>query len=320
MLRVGILGPGGIAARHAQAALALPATMSLVAVCGRDAMRTQTFASRYGAKPYADLDRMLGEARLDLLIVALPPFAHAGQVETAAAAGVNLLVEKPIALSLERAASMVEASRFVTAACGFMYRFGTAVKHWDVSDHGPTYHVSASFHSNALHADWWRTRAKSGGQMVEQLIHLVDLARHWLGMPQSVYARASNLTHRDTPGYDSEDVSAVVLGYDDGRIGVLHASNAAIPGRWMKQWQIVAARMTGIFVDMNSAEFVRTHGEVSSETVASTRDVFISQLEDVASAITDRRPPSVPLSDGADALRIVLAARQSADERREVLL
>jgi predicted dehydrogenase len=304
MLRVGILGPGGIAARHAQAALALPATMSLVAVCGRDAMKTQTFASRYGAKPYADLDRMLGEARLDLLIVALPPFAHAGQVETAAAAGVNLLVEKPIALSLERAASMVEAS----------------VKQWDVSDHGPTYHVSASFHSNALHADWWRTRAKSGGQMVEQLIHLVDLARHWLGMPQSVYARASNLTHRDTPGYDSEDVSAVVLGYDDGRIGVLHASNAAIPGRWMKQWQIVAARMTGIFVDMNSAEFVRTHSEVSSETVASTRDVFISQLEDVASAITDRRPPSVPLSDGADALRIVLAARQSADERREVLL
>ena len=78
--------------------------------------------------------------------------------------------------------------------------------------------------------------------MVEQLIHIVDLARHSLGMPQTVYARAANLFHRDVERYTGEDVSAIVLGYDDGRIGVLHATNVAIPGRWMKRWQIVAER------------------------------------------------------------------------------
>ena len=135
--------------------------------------------------------------------------------------------------------------------------------------------------------------------MVEQLIHIVDLARHMLGEPQSVYARAANLFHRDVPGYTAEDVSAIVLGYDDGRIGVLHASNAAVPGRWAKAWQIVAAGMTGMFPDWNNAELVRTGGEVTSRRIAGDRDVFVAQLDDVAAAIRDGRPPLVPLAEGA---------------------
>src|SRR5688572_15270020 len=134
MLRVGILGPGGIAARHATALSSSGLQMQLVAVCGRDATKTGAFAAGHSGVAYTDFERMLGEARLDLLIVALPPFAHEGQVEAAAAAGVNLLVEKPIALSNERADAMVAASANVTAACGFMYRFGAAVEHWDAAD------------------------------------------------------------------------------------------------------------------------------------------------------------------------------------------
>ena len=319
-LRLGLLGAGGIGARHVRAAATLPGALELVAVCGRDAARTDAFAAEHGGTAYTDFDRMLGEARLDLLVVALPPFAHTGQVEAAARAGVNLLVEKPIALDMDRAGAMLEASRHVVAACGFMYRFGAAVERWDAFDAGRVLHFSGAFHCNALHADWWRSRDRSGGQMVEQLIHIIDLARHALGMPQTVYARAANLRHSDTPGYDSEDLSAIILGYDDGRVGVLHASNAAVPGRWFKQWQVVAERATGCFSDMNKAELIRTDGAVTSEHVAEDRDVFAAQLADVAAAISDRRPPRVPLGEGADSLRIALAARRSADERREVAL
>jgi predicted dehydrogenase len=269
---------------------------------------------------------MLGEARPDLLIVALPPFAHRGEVEAACRAGVHVLVEKPIALDLEQAAGMVEAAAAarVVAACGFMYRFGAAVGRWDelarAGETGRAGHFSGSLHSNALHAPWWRERQKSGGQLVEQLIHIVDLARHTLGTPQTVYARAANLFHRDVPGYSAEDVSAVILGYEDGRIGVLHASNAAAPGRWAKRWQIVARRMTGVFEDWNHAELIRTEGEATSRRVAGTRDVFVAQLEDVARAVAEGRRPRVPLEEGAASLRVALAARRSAEERREVAL
>lgn len=321
-LRVGILGPGGIAARHLEAAQKLPDTFEPVAACGRDAERTAAFAARFGLTAYTDFARMLGEAQLDLLIVALPPFAHSGQVEAAARAGVNLLVEKPIALDMDRASAMLAASRNVVAACGFMYRFGAAVTRLDeavdAGAAGRIGHFSGSFHCNALHADWWRERALSGGQMVEQLIHITDLARHWLGMPRTVYARAGNLFHTGVARYTSEDVSAIVLGYDDGRIGVLHSSNIAAPGRWMKGWQVLGERASGLFTDFNSAEII-AHGS-DPEHIASDRDVFVTQLADVADAIRDRRPPKVPLSDGADSLKIALAARQSADERREIRL
>lgn len=322
-MRVGILGTGGIAARHA-AAVSMVDGLELVAACGRDAGRTEAFAQRFGVTAYTDFARMLGEVELDLLVVALPPYAHAGQVEAAATAGVHLLVEKPIALDLGRAETMVAASAGVVAACGFMYRFGDATSRWEAlrtaGETGRIGHFAGSFHSNALHAPWWREREKSGGQMVEQLIHIVDLARLNLGMPQAVQARAANLFHREVERFSGEDVSAMLLGYEDGRIGVLHASNIAIPGRWMKGWQAMGERMTGLFTDWNTAELVRTTGEVASETIAGSTDPFVAQVADVAAAIRDGRPPRVPLRDGLDTLRIVLAARRSADEGREILL
>ena len=324
-LRVGLLGCGGIGTRHATAVGILADEMQLVACCGRSDSKVREFAGRFAAQPFTDLRRML-DSQIDLLIVALPPFAHSGQVEEAVAAGTHVLVEKPIALDMTRARSMVDAATRagVVAACGFMYRFGAAVTRWDAAArHGEAGRVglfTGQFHCNALHADWWRERAKSGGQMVEQLIHIVDLARHQLGEPQSVYARTANFFHRDVAGYDSDDVSAIVLGYADGRVGVLNATNGAVPGQWTKLWQIVAERMTGRFTGWNTATLMYTTGTPRTEEIDAQTDVFVAQLADVAAAIRDRRAPTVPLSDGASTLRIVLAARQSAVEGREISL
>ena len=322
-LRVGLLGAGGIGARHADA-LKEVGDLELVACCGRDLNRTRDFAGPRGAAAYTDNEAMLAHERLDLLIVALPPFAHDGQVEAAGRAGVHLLVEKPIALDQERAEAMIAATHDVVAACGFMYRFGSAVEKWDKlvtsGATGRIGHFSGSFHCNALHAPWWRDRAKSGGQMVEQLIHIVDLARVNLGMPRSVFASASRFGHADVPDYTADDVSAMILTYDSGAIGVLHASNMAAPGRWAKQWQVLGDKMVGSFTDWNEGEITTIGPEVSHERIAIDVDPFVAQLRDVRDAIIDNRPPRVLLQDGADSLRIVLAARQSADEKREIIV
>jgi predicted dehydrogenase len=326
-LRVGLLGCGGIARRHAAAIGTLSDQAQLVACCGRDESKVAAFAGEFGAESYVDFRRMLDSAALDLLIVALPPYAHAGQVEAAARGGVHLLVEKPIALDMQRATAMVAAARSagVVAACGFMYRFGDAVLRWDAAaaagETGRVGFFVGQFHCNALHADWWRSREKSGGQTVEQLIHIVDLARHHLGEPQVVYARGANLFHRDVAGYDSDDVGAVVLGYDDGRLAVLNATNGAIPGKWDKLWQIVAERMTGRFNGWNSAALTHTaENPPRGESIDTQTDVFVAQLADVIASIRDKRAPSVPLAEGAATLRIVLAAKESALSHREIRL
>lgn len=319
-LRVAILGPGGIAARHAAAARA--AGMELVGVCGRDPARTAGFAAEHGGEPYTDLDRMIGAVAPELLIVALPPFARGGEIEHAAARGVHLLVEKPLALDEATAGRIVAAveAAGVVAANGFMYRFGDAVRRWRESDTGPAGLFAGSFHCNALHADWWREEAKSGGQTLEQLIHLIDLVRHFMGEPGTVYARRANLFHRDVERYSGEDVSAILFGWDDGRIATLNASNIATPGIWRKEWAVYAERMTGRFAGWNEAELTPVAAGAEPERVAGTTDVFQAQLLDVAAAIRDRRPPAVTLADGARTLRLALAARRSADERREVRL
>jgi predicted dehydrogenase len=295
--------------------------MELAGCCGRDPARTKAFAAIHGGRAYTDLGTML-DAGIDLLIVALPPSIRSGEIERAAACGVHLLVEKPIALDQEIAERLVAAveSAGVVAAVGFMYRFGDAVARWQASDTGRVGLFAGAYHCNALHAPWWRERAKSGGQMLEQVIHLIDLVRLFMGEPDRVYARAANLFHRDTPGYDIEDVSAIIFGWDDGRIAALNASNIAVPGRWQKQWSLYGERMTGHFTDWNNAVLTRTAGEAVDETVTGSADPFVAQLADLAAAIREGRPPKVPLREGAATLRLALAARRSADEGRELRL
>jgi predicted dehydrogenase len=78
--------------------------------------------------------------------------------------------------------------------------------------------------------------------------------------------------------------------------------------------------MTGHFTGWNSGTLTRTQGEVSAERIDTRTDVFVTQLADVVDAIASNRPPRVTLDDGAQTLRIVLAARDSIAQRREIPL
>ena len=321
-LRVALLGCGGIAARHAAGVSGLSERMELVACVGRNDERTKSFAAQHGGVPFTDLDKMIDAEAPDLVIATLPPYARHGEIEHVASRGIHLLVEKPIALDRAAAEQMVSAveQAGVVAAIGFMYRFGSAVLRWRELDTGPVGLYVGGYYCNALHAHWWRARALSGGQILEQAIHQVDLIRHLVGEPDSVYARYSNLFHKDVERYDVEDVSAIVFGYGDGRIASLTASNIAVPGVWHKEWSIMAERMTGRFTSWDQAILTRTKGDVSSETVNGGTDPFIGQLDDVATAIVEKRQPYIPLSEGMKTLGLALAAIRSADEGRELRL
>jgi predicted dehydrogenase len=206
----------------------------------------------------------------------------------------------------------------IVAATGFMYRFGDAVRRWKAADSGRPGMFTGSYHCNALHADWWREEAKSGGQMLEQLIHQIDLVRHMMGEPDSVVARRANLFHGHVPRYDIEDVSAVLFGWDDGRIATLTASNIAVPGVWHKEWAIFSEHMVARFTGWNDATFTPTLQGAAAEPISGSTDPFVAQLADLADAIEEKRAPYVPLSEGAATLRLALAARRSADEGREI--
>src|SRR5262249_17386232 len=149
-----------------------------------------------------------------------------------------VFIEKPIALDLDTARRMVEstAAAGVKTQVGFMSRFGHAVERvkgmLDRGEAGAAGPVLGEYYCDSLHASWWRERAKSGGQIVEQIIHTYDVVRYFLGDPEIVYAATDNLFHREVENYTSEDVSAAVVRFRSGAIAAIAGSNGAIPGRW----------------------------------------------------------------------------------------
>lgn len=122
MLRFGLVGTGFWAgAIHAPGIAAHPQT-ELVGVWGRDPAKAESLAAQFGARPYADVDELIGA--VDAVAFAVPPDIQGELALRAAAAGRALLLEKPLALTVEAAERIVEAARQPTVV--FFTSFGAA--------------------------------------------------------------------------------------------------------------------------------------------------------------------------------------------------
>jgi predicted dehydrogenase len=329
-LRAGILGCGSFAQQHARTLLGLSDQAMLVACCDRHPERAARLSQQFtggAAAVYTDPRALVERAGLDLLVISLPPYGHAGEVELAAQQGIHLLVEKPIALSSERAWRMVAAAEGagIKTQVGFKFRFGAAVEALkaliEAGETGRVGLFSARYFANALHAPWWRAREKSGGQLVEQGIHLLDLARFLVGEASTVYSRQENLFHQATPGYTSEDTSATVVAFKNNALGVIYVTNGAIPNRWINDYRLVSQNLTADFSDANHATFHFTAGPTRAPlTIASDRDLLRHQLLDLIAAIRTNGETRTPIREGALALDLALGALESAQTHAEVRL
>src|SRR3954471_17510392 len=106
-LRVGVAGAGFIGAVHARAYLLVP-DVELVGVADPVGEKATALAKETGCKPFHDYDELLS-ADLDIISICLPPQPHLAAAEAAARAGVHVLMEKPIARTVEEADHMIAA-------------------------------------------------------------------------------------------------------------------------------------------------------------------------------------------------------------------
>ena len=107
---VGLIGPGWVASEHIRAFNKNPHTR-MVAVCSRDLSRAQGAIDEFDldAKPYTDYEKMLADPDVDIVSICTPNFAHAEQGALAAEANKHLVIEKPIAISVEQLDRLVTA-------------------------------------------------------------------------------------------------------------------------------------------------------------------------------------------------------------------
>jgi predicted dehydrogenase len=329
ILRAGILGCGDFANRHAQILSNLKDEIALVAFSDRNESKALAFREKYApdAAVFTHHHPMFEQAQLDLVIICLPPYGHTDEVELAAEHGIHLLIEKPIALSSEAAWQMVKVAEkaAIKTQVGFMFRFGEAIEQFKTlqasGQTGALGLMSARYFCNALHAPWWRMKDKSGGQLVEQVIHMFDLLRYLMGEPVSVYSKQANLFHQDVPDYTIEDMSATIVAFQHGGLGVIYATNNAIPGKWINDYRLVAHKFTADFQNANQATFYPTDKpDQTPIKIDSSRDFRQAQLLDLIQAIRTNGQTRTPLREGAKSLDLVLAASRAAEQGIEVRL
>lgn len=224
VLRVGVVGTGGVATRHATI-LSGFADVTLVAATDVDPARAATFAAQFGTEAVDDVAALLARD-LDAVYVCVPPFAHRPADTSAeaqlAAAGLPLFVEKPLAPDLETAEAIGKRVDGVLTRVGHHWRCAEPVARARALLAGRTVRlVSATWWDKVPPVSWWPHRELSGGAVVEQAIHVLDLARVLVGEVTEVTARACG----SIPDGDVDAATAALLSFADGAVGTLTAAS-----------------------------------------------------------------------------------------------
>ncbi|APF33347.1 Gfo/Idh/MocA family protein [Microbacterium paludicola] len=338
MFRIGIIGTGGIASAHIGGYLAFPEDCEIVALAdvspGKAAQKAEEFGIA-GAVGYDDPLRMIAEAELDLVSIATPPSTHAALSIAALDAGVNVLVEKPMAPSLEECDAMLAAQErsgkvlSVVAQNRFRDDLATLKAVVDSGLLGSISSVrvdSAWWRGLPYYDLWWRGtwEKEGGGCTLNHAIHHIDLLLWLLGRPTEITAMLANAQHDNS---EVEDLSVAVLRYERGLAqltsSVVHhgeEQQIVIQGakaRVSQPWRVIAERADGggFPAKGGDADLV-----VAIEGVVAAREPLAhaghtGQIADVLSAIRDGREPIAGGRDGRNAIEVVAAIYKAGIER-----
>lgn len=327
-LKIGMIGTGWINSVHARSLAKLPGVAVTALYNHRspkaDAFNATHFCGR--AAVYDDWRRMLETETLDAVYVALPPGANCGQAELAAERGCHLMLEKPIALTNERATSIAAAVDKAGVLCQIghhMRHSAPVIKLKQMIEDGSAGRpllMQGRFFTNGLFPTWWRDPALGGGQLIEQAIHIYDLARHFLGEPRVVMALADNLNHGRFADYRVDDVSAATIGFRNGAIASLCASNCTEPKGGSIAFSVHCQNVAVEFKSPDDATFIFHGGKKSEEVtdpparehVVSNTNVYDELSANFIGAIRGQTTLRSGIADGVNGLRLVLAAAASA--------
>jgi predicted dehydrogenase len=222
MKKLALIGCGGIGAYHLDHFLQFK-DLSLAGFCDLTVERAEGFVKKAGqGRAFADYLDMYDEVKPDMVFICVPPTCHGNIEFETIKRGIPFFVEKPVALDAglvrEMAAQVKE--RGLIAASGFQCRYDNindAAKAYITANTVLT--VQASRVGGIPEVPWWRNKFTSGGQLVEQTIHQMDMLRYLLGVePDTVYSVAGRgwIGQKECPGYFTDDLSTTLITFKNG--------------------------------------------------------------------------------------------------------
>lgn len=301
--KVGVLGAGGMGREHADAwrGLGVPVT-----IYSRSESARRELAGQTGAVAAESLEALLSD--VDIVDICTPTDTHAELARAAAAAGRHVICEKPLARTAAEAVDVIDTC----ARAGVQLHVGHVARYFpeyaatkaalDAGEIGKpaVLRLSRSVNWPLQGGSWFHDAQRSGGMLVDLLIHDYDFARWIAGEVQRVFARTVT---RDGGGYAR---SYAILTHTGGAITHVQGE-LSLPGNAFRSTLEVAGDAGLVHYD--SAD------DRSFRSTTPLRDLplqpFADQLAEFLAAIDGGPPPRVSPADALAALRIALAAEES---------
>ncbi len=342
MIHFALVGCGRICHKHAEiiGSGALEGA-TLAAVCDIKADRAKAFGDKYGVPWFTDMHEMMRQVgdRIDVVSILTESGAHAKHCLALAPYGKHIVVEKPMALTLDDADEMIRAcdkngvKLFVVKQNRYNLpvvklrqalkngRFGKLVM--------GTVRVRWCRTQAYYDQDSWRgTWASDGGVFANQASHHVDLLEWLMGEPVSVFAKAKTAL----VDIEAEDTGVAVVTFKNGALGVIEATTATRPKDLEGSVSILGSNGTveigGFAVnEMKIWNFVDTEpgdDEVLSRYRENPPNVYgfghKAYLEHVVDALLHNTPSLVDGLEGRKSLELISAIYESIETGREVPL
>lgn len=341
MLGVAVIGAGAISPAHIRAYLAFSDRCRIVAVCDLHEEKARRKIAEYnlGAEAYVDYGELLKRDDIHLVSVCTPPYTHASITLDALRAGKHVIVEKPMASSLEECDAMIDAANRSGKVLSVIAqnRFTTPMMKLkavlDSGLAGPVVHVQVDsfwWRGYSYYDLWWRGtwEKEGGGCTLNHAVHHIDIFQWMNGLPAEITAVMGNTSHDNA---EVEDLSIAIARYGNGALAQITSSvvhhgeeqQLVFQGKYARvsaPWKVVAskARTNG---------FPEKDGERESAIQAFYDGLpeleyegHTGQIADVLNAVERGTPVLVDGHQGRRTLELITAIYQSASTGRPVRL
>lgn len=340
IVRVGLVGCGRIAKRHAD--LLSKGQINgavLAAVCDIDKTRAMEYGGTYKVPYYLSMHDMMSESEINLVSVLTESGNHAQNTIDLAQYGKHILVEKPMALTLDSADAMIRACSennvklFVVKQNRFnvpVLKLREAIEQGRLGDvFLGTIRVRWCRNQAYYDHDAWRgTWKHDGGVFAQQASHHVDMLEWMMGDVESVFAKSSNFF----ANIEAEDTGIALLKFRNGAFGIIEATTAARPDNIEGSLSILGSggivEIGGFAVnEMKLWRFEKELPEdkdVLEKFSVNPPDVYgfghKAYYEDVINSINNNTKALVDGLEGRKSLELISAIYESIETGKEVFL
>ncbi len=340
MIRVAIIGTGGISHAHIQAYLQFPERCKIVALVDIVPEKARRVKEQYGldAEVYDDHLKILTRDDIDLADVCTPPYVHASISINCLRSGKNVVCEKPMAASLEECDAMIHArdesgkKLSIIAQNRFRQPIANLKALLDSGIAGPVRSVQVDsfwWRGHSYYDLWWRGtwEKEGGGCTLNHAVHHIDMLAWMMGLPQQVTSVLANVAHDNA---EVEDLSASILQYP-GALAQLTASVVHHGEEQRVIFQCEKAKIAAPFecyasvsqpngfpvrnekLEKEIAEYAENLPEVKYE-------IHTGQLENVLSAIENDTLPAIGGEDGRRTIELITGIFKSGALGRTIML